>query len=240
MLVEGEGMRSRLLALLIVALASSAPAAAATRNFTVTGFDRIRVDGPFRVRLTTGVAPFAKVTGSAAAVDGVSIDVQGQMLVVRRNPSSSGGSYPGAIAGPVEISVGTHDLRAAWLNGAGGIAIDKAKAQSFDLSVQGAGSVTIGALTADELRAGLSGSGSAAVGGTSAMVKAIVRGTSTLDALALKAKDVTIGAEGTSTVKMTATGTAKVDVQGLATVELSGRPACTTRAHGSAVVSGCR
>ena len=234
-------MRFRLLPLVVaaLALAPAAPTAAATRNFTVTGFDRIRVDGPFRVRLTTGVPPFAKVTGSAAALNGVSVDVQGRMLVVRRNSSTSS-NYPGEQVGPVDIDIGTHELTAAWLNGSGSLAIDKAKAQSFDLSVQGSGSISIGALTADQLRVGLSGSGSATVGGTSAGVKAIIRGTSSFDGSGLNAKDATIGAEGTTIAKLTATGTAKVDIQGLATVELGGRPACTVRAHGSALVNGCR
>ncbi|MFP5328949.1 MAG: GIN domain-containing protein [Alphaproteobacteria bacterium] len=232
-------MSFRLPPLLLALLALASPANAASRNFTVTGFERIRVDGPFRVALKTGVAPFAKATGSPAALNGVAIDVQGNTLVVRRNPTAQS-AYPGESAGPVEISVGTHDLNAAWVNGAGSLAIDKAKAQVFDLSVQGPGSISIGRLTADRLRAGLSGSGSASVAGTAAVVKAVVRGTSSFDATALNAKDVDVGAEGTAVVRLTATGTAKVDALGTALVELSGRPACTTRASGSAVVSGCR
>jgi len=225
--------------LLITTIALASPASAATRNFTVTGFERIRLDGPFRVTLKTGVAPFARASGSPAALNGIAIDVQGQTLVVRRNPSAPS-AYPGESPGPVEISLGTHDLNAAWVNGAGSLAIDKAKAQVFDLSVQGPGSISIGRLTTDRLRAGLSGSGSATLGGTAAEVKAVVRGTSSFDGTALIAKDATLGAEGTAVVRLTATGTAKVDAQGTAMVELSGRPACTTRALGSAVVSGCR
>lgn len=232
-------MSLRILAFAGAALALSAPAAAAQRSFTVTGFDRIRIEGPFRVTLSTGVAPFAKATGSPAALDGVSVEVQGQTLVVRRNPGNWGG-YPGESPGPVEIAVGTHELSTAWLNGAGSLAIDKVRGQSFDLSVQGPGSIAVGKLTVDRLRAGLSGSGSAVVGGTAAMVSAIVRGTSSLDASELVSKDATVGAEGVAVVKLTATNTAKVDTQGTATVDLSGGPACTVRALGSAVVSGCR
>lgn len=232
-------MSLRLPLFLVASVALAQPATAASRNFTVTGFDRIRLDGPFRVSLKTGVAPFAKATGSPAALNGIAIDVQGQTLVVRRNPSASS-AYPGESPGPVEISLGTHDLNAAWVNGAGSLSIDKVKAQVFDLSVQGPGSINIGLLTTDRLRAGLSGSGSATVGGSAAEVKAVIRGTSSFEGAALSAKDATVGAEGTAVVRLTATGTAKVDAQGTALVELSGRPACTVRANGSAVVSGCR
>ena len=232
-------MTRRLPLLAFAAIAASTCANAAERSFTVTGFDRIRIDGPYKVRLSTGVAPFAKASGSAAALSGVSIEVQGKTLIVRKNPSGWGG-YPGAAPGPIDISLGTHELSTAWLNGAGDLAIDKAKGHSFDLSVQGAGSIAIARLTVDRLRAGISGSGSAVIGGSAAEVKAIVRGTSTFDGSALTAKDVTVGAEGNAVVRLTATNTAKVDALGIATVEFSGRPACTLRAVGSAVVSGCR
>ena len=74
-----------------------------------------------RFALTTGVAPFASASGSAAALDRVAIDVQGRTLVVHSNRSSWGG-YPGEATGPVEISIGTHELSAAWLNGSGSLA----------------------------------------------------------------------------------------------------------------------
>lgn len=232
-------MTHRLPILLFALLAASVSASAAERSFTVTGFDRIRIDGPYRVRLTTGVAPFAKASGSPAALNSVSIEVQGKTLIVRKNPSGWGG-YPGESPGPIEVSLGSHELTTAWLNGSGSLAIDKAKGQSFDLEIQGAGSIAIGSLTVDRLRAGISGSGMAVVGGSAAEVKAIVRGTSTFDGSGLTARNATVGAEGNAVIKLTATDTAKVDALGIATVELGGRPACLLRAVGSAVVSGCR
>src|SRR5437763_17180832 len=85
------------------------PAGAATRNFGITSFEKVRVEGPFKVVLTTGVAPFARATGSSAALDRVAVEVRGNTLVVHSNLSSSDG-YPGQNLGPVAISIGTHDL----------------------------------------------------------------------------------------------------------------------------------
>ena len=69
------------------------------------------MEGPFKVRLATGVAPFAKASGgSPAALDSVTIDVQGRTLVVRSIRSSWSG-YPGEAKGPVEVSIGTHALQ---------------------------------------------------------------------------------------------------------------------------------
>jgi hypothetical protein len=220
-------------------IAAAAPAAAADRNFGVSGFDRVRVDGAFKVRLTTGVAPFAIASGSAGALDSVAIDVQGRTLVVRSNRSSWGG-YPGEAKGPVEISIGTHDLNAAWLNGAGSLAIDKVRGLSFDLSVQGSGAASIGAVAVDQLKVSIAGIGSASLAGAAPKLTAIVRGVSSLDASALTVKDATIGAQGPATVRATVTNSVKVDALGAAAVDLAGSPACTVKAVGSATVTGCR
>jgi len=123
MSVEGVRMRIFLISTSIL-LASSFPASAATRNFGITGFTKIRVDGPYKVSVATGVAPFAKASGSSQALDRVAIDMNGDTLVVHSNTSSWGG-YPGKDIGPVEISVGTHELSNAWLNGAGSLSIDR-------------------------------------------------------------------------------------------------------------------
>jgi len=231
-------MRTFLPALLL-AISLAAPASAATRNFGITGFDRIRVDGPFRVRLSTGVAPFAKAEGPAAALDRVAVDVQGRTLVVHTSRSSWGG-YPGDGAGPVEISLGTHELSAAWLNGAGTLRIDKVKGLSFDLSVQGSGAAGIERADIDQLRVSVSGTGTAILAGEARRMTAVVRGVSTLDAAALTTKDATIGAEGPATVRANVTNAAKIDGSGVATVMLAGAPSCTAKLSGSASVSGCR
>ncbi|HEV2044211.1 MAG TPA: DUF2807 domain-containing protein, partial [Sphingomicrobium sp.] len=108
-------------------LLSAAPAAAAERNFGVSGFDRVRVDGDYKVTLTVGIAPFAKAKGSMRALDPVDIVVEGRTLIVRAKASASWGGYPGESAGPVEISIGTHELTAAFVNGAGSLAINKVR-----------------------------------------------------------------------------------------------------------------
>ncbi|MGH6659464.1 MAG: GIN domain-containing protein, partial [Sphingomicrobium sp.] len=114
-------------------LACAAPAAADTRNFGVSGFDRVRVAGPYKVKLTTGVAPFAKATGSAAALERLAVRVDGRTLIIQSNQSGWGG-YPGKDGGAVEITVGTHDLTTAALMGAGGLAINRVKGLEFALT----------------------------------------------------------------------------------------------------------
>ena len=229
----------RIFLLAVPFLAIAAPAGAATRNFGITSFTKVRVDGPFSVTLKTGVAPFARASGSAAALDRVSIDVEGDTLVVHSNVSSWGG-YPGQDSGPVQVEVGTHDLSAAWLNGPGTLSIDRVKGLKFGLSVQGSGAGEIGNADVDQLDINVMGTAAARLAGRAGKVTAVIRGISTLDASSLASKDASLGAQGAATISANVSDSVTVDANGPATVRLTGGPACTLRVSGSANVSGCR
>ena len=230
-------MRTFLLAAALCAL--SAPAGAATRNFGITSFTKIRVDGAFKVNLATGVAPFAKATGSTAALDRVSLEMRGDTLVVHSNMDPWSG-YPGKDPGPVEISLGTHDLSSAWVNGSGVLSIDRVKGLTFGLSVQGSGAGEIGQADVDQLSVTVVGSASAKLAGEAAKMTAVIRGISSLDAAQLSARDASLGAEGSATIAADVSNSVTIDASGPASVRLSGGPACTLKVSGSASVSGCR
>jgi hypothetical protein len=230
-------MRTFLTASALIALA--APAGAATRNFGITGFTKIRVDGPYKVTLASGVAPFARATGSGPALDRLTVEVRGDTLVVQANKSGWGG-YPGESLGPVEVSVGTHELSNAWVNGVGALLIDRVGGLSFALSVQGSGHAEIASAGADQLNVSLIGTASARLIGRTKKLTALVRGIAALDATALAATDASIGAEGAATIDANVTDEATVDASGPAVIRLAGRPSCSLRTGGSTSVSGCR
>ena len=222
-----------------VSLAIAAPVAAANRNFGITSFTKVRVEGPFKVSLATDVAPFARASGSSAAIDRVEVEVSGDTLVVRPSASSWGG-YPGSDPGPVEISLGTHDLTNAWLNGAGTLTIDRVRGLSFALSVQGSGRGVIAAVDTDLMSVSVIGSGSARLAGRAKKLTALARGIASVDAADLAASDAVIGAEGTSTIDANVAGTVTVDTSGPATIRLTGRPSCMLKVAGSTSVTGCK
>jgi hypothetical protein len=237
MSVEGGRMRTFLLAASAM-LAVAAPADAATRNFGITSFTKIRVEGPYKVSLATNIAPFARANGSAAALDRVAVDVEGDTLIVHANPSWGG--FPGSDPGPVEVSIGTHDLTNATLFGAGSLSIDRVKGLSFTLVVQGSGAAEIAQVAADQLNIRVEGSGSTKLGGQARKLTALVRGISSLDAKALSTPNAAISVDGTATVDANVTDTARVDGWGTATVRLTGGPSCTVKVSGSTSVSGCK
>ena len=226
--------------LLATALAApAAPAIAATRNFGITDFTKVRVDGPYKVSFTSGVAPFARASGSGAALDRLTIEVRGDTLVVQNNKSGWGG-YPGENPGPVEVTIGTHDIHNAWVNGAGALLIDRVGGLSFALSVQGSGRAEIASADADQLNVSLIGTASAKLAGKAKKLTALVRGIAALDAGDLAATDASIGTEGAATVDANVKGEANISSSGPATIRLTGNPTCTLRTGSSATVSGCR
>jgi len=230
-------MRTHLL-ILGVLIAAAGPAEAATRNFGITDFTKIRVSGPYKVTMATGVAPFARATGSSSALDRLAVEVRGDTIVVQSN--ASWGGYPGADPGPVEVTIGTHDLTLASLIGSGSLTIDRVKSQRFTLTIQGSGSGEAENVVADQLNVSLEGAAKARLGGTAGKVTALVRGVSTLDASGLSTPSADIDADGTATIDANVTDTAKVNGWGPSTVRFTGRPSCTLKVQGSTTVSGCR
>ena len=226
------------LVLIVAAVAFAAPAGAANRNFGITDFTKIRVSGPYKVTLATGVAPFARASGSSAALDRVLVEVRGDTIVVQSNPSWGG--YPGADPGPVEVTLGTHDLTNSSLIGSGSLAIDRVKSQKFALTIQGSGSSEIANIATDQLNVSLEGTANAKVSGRAGKSTALVRGVSTLDAAGLTTPSADIDADGSATIDANVTDMAKVNAWGPATVRFSGGPTCTLKVQGSTTVSGCR
>lgn len=223
----------------VLALAWTVPAAAETRNFAVSGFDRVRIEGPYKVKLVTGVAPFAKASGSAAALQRLAVRVDGRTLIIQSNQSSWGG-YPGKDSGPVEITVGTHELTTAILVGAGSLAIDKIKAFEFALTLQGGGLAAINQTDVDRLTVAVSGTGSAILNGKARQLAAIVRGMASIQAPNLAVKNATIAVEGAGSVAARVSDSVKVTGSGSGTIALNGNPACTLKVNGAGSVTGCR
>lgn len=230
-------MRTHFLAL-AAAVAMATPTNAAIRNFGITDFTKVRVSGPYKVTLSTNVPPFAQASGSSAALDRVMVEVRGDTIVVQSNPSWGG--YPGEDPGPVEVTIGTHDLTNASLIGSGSLAIDRVKSQKFTLTIQGSGSSAIGDATADQMNISLEGTANAHVAGNAGKLVVLARGVSTLDAPGLATPSADIDADGSATVDINVTDIAKINAWGPATVRLSGRPTCTLKVEGSTTVSGCK
>jgi hypothetical protein len=222
---------NRIMAALTLAVASlttvAAPAAAGERRFTVTEFDRVVIEGPFQVRVSTGRSPGAAATGTEQALDRVSIDVQGSTLRVRPNRSAWGG-YPGGATGPVTIELSTRILRAATVNGAGSLTLGPLqRLLRLDLSVEGSGRIAAPDVEADTLVVGLIGSGRINVAGRAAQLRASVYGSAELDASALTAQGANIVTDSAGRISAMVAREARVSASGIGEVDIAGAAACT-------------
>ena len=218
-------MRILLAAFLLAFFAT--PAFAIDQRYMVTDFDRIQVDGPFQVTLTVGRPSAVVASGTRAALDRVSIEVQGRTLRIRPNRSAWGG-YPGEPAGGVlRIVATTQDLRGATVLGAGSLSIDRAQGLRIDVNVTGSGRLGIASVAADQLVLNLDGSGKIALGGAAKQFRAFVSGTGDLDAASFRADNADLVTDTAGAVAFTAVRTAKVRASGTGDVAISGTAACT-------------
>ena len=190
-------MRTFLIAA-FAALALAAPAGAATRNFGITGFEKVRVEGPFKVSLTTGVAPFARATGSPPR----STASRSRSAATRwsSTATSSWGGYPGP-----ERRAGRNQPRHPRS--------DRGLAERRPEPSRSTGSAACRSTFRSRDRARSRSGRSTSISSTSAWsaprapcspgaarkVTAVVRGISSARRLGPRVKDATIGAEGAAT-----------------------------------------
>jgi hypothetical protein len=222
-----------LLAFLMTAM--SAPAVAAERHYSITDFDRVEVDGPYQVTLTTGGASSARATGSNAALDRLSIEVQGETLRVRSNAYAWGG-YPGAATELPSVTLTTRDLQAVSVNGSGKLAVDKAKGLKLTVSVIGSGQASIGTVDADNMVINMLGSGNLSLGGKAKNLRAEVHGAASLDAAGLTASDVQLLADSAGDMKLSVSHAVTIQANGSGDVDIIGTPACTVKNSGAGLV----
>lgn len=221
----------RLTAILLCALVG-APAAAAERSFSVTSFDRIRVEGPFAVTVTTGRAPSARARGSAEAIERVQLRVEGRTLLIRPNLSGWGG-YPGRQDAPAAIAVSTPELHTAILLGSGRLDVDRMRGARAVLTSEGSGRISVRALDVDVASLAAAGAGGIEAAGRAKQVSAVARGAAEIRGADLLTPDLNLVAETAGTVTLQATRSAKVRASGVGSVEVLGTAACEVQKLGS-------
>lgn len=217
----------RALAPLLAAAALVSPAQADERTWMISGFDRIRVDAPVRVKVTTGASPKARVSGDRRAVERIAVRVDGRTLIVTRdvNAPPAAGNAP---LDPVEVTVPA--LVGAAVVGAGSLEVDRMRGARVDLSLGGGGSLSVARVDADRLVATLIGNGSLAAAGAVLDARFQSNGAGSIDAEKLLARDLFVSAQGAGSGRYAARDTAEVIASGNGPVTVAGSPTCTVRA----------
>lgn len=201
----------------------------------MTSFDRIRVEGPFAVTVTTGKAVSARATGSEQMLERVSLRVEGRTMLIRPNLSGWGG-YPGKQNIPARITVTTPDLTTSIMIGSGSLDIDHMRGPRLILTVEGAGTLTARSIEADNASLAVAGSGRIDVAGRVKQAAAIARGVAEISAPDLIVSDLTLTSESAGSVTMNALRSAKVTAIGVGATSVLGKAACEVKQMGAGPV----
>lgn len=215
-------------ALLLFALAT--PVSAAERKIGLGSFDRLRVEGPFDVRVATGRSPGGAISGERDAIDAIDVRLDGTTLVVRSGAGDWGERPRGDVDAPAVITLTTPSLMSAAVFGGARVTIGRMKAPRVDLSVSGTGGLALTAADADQLNATLIGSGAMSIGGRAARARLVTNGPGTIDAVALEAGELFVRLDGLGATRARARYTAQVTNTGLGTVVIDGNARCTVKA----------
>lgn len=233
---NGVGQRQVRLTALCLLAGLSAPVMAAERGYSVTSFDRVRVEGPFVVQIVTGKPPSARASGAPEAIERVTVRVEGRTLLVRPNKSGWGG-YPGRQDAPARIAVTTPAVSTATLLGGGRIEIDRMTGAKAVVTVEGSGSIAVADMDVDVASLAVAGSGGIEAAGRAKQAAVIARGTAGIRAADLVVSDLTLTAETAGGVTVGARRSAKVTASGLGAIDVPGGAACEVRQLGAGPVS---
>ncbi len=230
------------LVLMFLALAfAAAPAHAADRPYPVSDFNRLVVEGPYRVHLVVGGASRAVASGSREGLDRVSIESTGQTLRIRPLRNQWGANADGD-AGPVTIELRTRILRSARLIGPAILEVEGAGAgaapggKDVELMVHGSGTLRATRVAADTLSLALLGAGSLEVAGTAESLRGQFQGTGNVAAANLAADTATITTNTAGAVALRVNGRAEINAYGLGAVTVGGRPRCVLGGSSAAQV----
>lgn len=217
-------MRSALI--LPVALLIAGTAHAQTqRTEMLAGFERVRVDGPFVVTVTTGTRGKATINGARDATERVAVRVENGTLIVSASQNAWGGNDRAARATvAVEAPVGT---RGVAVRGGGTVSVDRLRGARLDLAVAGSGTLKVAEAQADQLYATLTGAGRIEVAGVAGRARFLSIGTGSVEARGLRVDDLAISQDSLGDGVFTARRTVTVSSAGLGSVTVEGDAACT-------------
>ena len=221
----------------LLALSAAVPAIAADRTVSVGSFERVRVDGPFEVRIVAGGSRGAKLAGDRDLIERIAVQVNGGTLTVRLGTGGWGERFATRNATPPVITLSTPRLTNLAVSAGARTSVNRMTGQQVAVSVHGSGSLMVERVEADQFSAALLGAGTLTVGGQANRARLTSDGAATIDAAELAVKDLVVQLNGLGETTAMARQTAQVTTNGLGKVTVTGPATCTVRAAAGGPVS---
>ncbi|KKC26674.1 head GIN domain-containing protein [Sphingomonas sp. SRS2] len=216
-----------------LAAAVALPANAATRSFPVPSFTKLRVEGPYTVRVRSGGRASVVANGPAARIDKLIVESRGDMLVVTTEKGWNWRSVSWGKNDAVMIDIGVATLESAELTGSGDISIDKVRTTAFSALLTGSGNMVVGQLETSRLKAAVTGSGDLSIAGRTGRADTMVQGSGDLRAAGLTVNLLTASVAGSGDITVGPTRIARASIVGSGDITVGGRPSCTFNKVGS-------
>lgn len=216
----------------MLAIAAALPATAADRREPVADFDRLVVQGPFRITVETGRASSVVLSGAPADIERISVTSVGRRVTVRPAVSNVGVG----MRGPVTIRVATRMLTSLSVSGTARVEVGAMQGARVGITSEGASSITVARIDADEASVGMAGTGQVTLAGRVKKLTLLQSGAGALDAGAVRSLDLRVTAGGAGDVAAQASRSANVTANGTGSVTVYGKPACQVQQQGAATV----
>ena len=208
---------------------------ATARSFTVSGFDKIEVSGPYSVEVTTGGQPKVTAQGPAAIVNTMVVAVEGDTLKIhpeKRSGSMFGwgnaGSYRNA-----RVAVSVPMLTAVAIGGSGDVVVNRIATDSFHGAVAGSGGLRLPQVEVQSLALEIAGSGDVVAAGRASEAKYHISGSGDINAGQLASEQAQVEIAGSGNIQANASSTASVEIAGSGNVRVTGGAKCTIDKAGS-------
>jgi len=195
-------------------------------------FSKLRIDGPFDVRLAQAGSDQATVVADDNIEPLVETVVEGDTLVVRMKREAGFTTR----SAPV-LRVDARALQAIAINGSGDLSAERFKADSLSLSIVGSGDVHFGVVELKDLNVSISGSGDVRLAGRADQQSWSVSGSGDVDARALVGRAAKVNINGSGDVSIGVTEQLDVQLSGSGDLSYAGRPQLRQSVSGSGEIS---
>jgi hypothetical protein len=194
----------------------------------LAAFTKLRIDGPFDVRLAQGGSDQATVTADDNIEPLVETAVENDTLVVRMKRDAGFTTR----AAPV-VRVTARTLQAIAIHGSGDLSMDSFKGDSLGLTVIGSGDAAFGLVEVKELTVNISGSGDVRLAGRADQQSWSISGSGDVDARAVSGRSAKVNLSGSGDVSLGVTEQLDVQLSGSGDLSYAGRPQLRQSVTGS-------
>ncbi|RZL40624.1 MAG: DUF2807 domain-containing protein [Rubrivivax sp.] len=194
-------------------------------------FTKLRIDGPFDVKLTQAGGDQATVVADDNIEPLIETVVEGDSLVLRLKRDAG---FTTRLVPTVRIDA--RAVQAVAINGSGDLTVEQFKADGLNLSIVGSGDVQLGLVELKDLTVSISGSGDVRVAGRAEQQAWKLSGSGDVDARALSGRAANVELHGSGDVSLGVTEQLDVKLSGSGDLNYAGRPQLRQSVSGSGEV----